>query len=189
MALGAGRLTIKLEFAEGLKDKDWFGKQDPYAVLTCGSQQFRSRTCVDGGTKPVWNQDFDFSVINENEVRIKLMDDDSGPDDHLGNGVVSLASVRQRGSERQPVQLYSSKNKPRGTLYVTLTFAPQGAQYPPPGQYPPAGQYPPPGQYPPAGYPPPGQYPPAGYPPQGQYPPPGQYPPAGWYGVTPWCLL
>ncbi|GFH08818.1 hypothetical protein HaLaN_03849, partial [Haematococcus lacustris] len=26
------------------------------------------------------------------------MDDDSGPDDHLGNGVVSLASVRQRGT-------------------------------------------------------------------------------------------
>ncbi|KAJ9524953.1 hypothetical protein QJQ45_005850 [Haematococcus lacustris] len=41
MALTAGRIRFVL-----------FGKQDPYAVVTCGNQHYRSRTCVDGGTKP-----------------------------------------------------------------------------------------------------------------------------------------
>ncbi|GFH05831.1 hypothetical protein HaLaN_00359, partial [Haematococcus lacustris] len=52
------------------------------------------------------------------------MDDDCGPDDHLGNGTVSLAAVRQRGTDRQAVQLYSRKNHARGTLHVSLTFTP-----------------------------------------------------------------
>jgi len=29
MALEAGHLTLNLQFAQGLKDKDLFGKQDP----------------------------------------------------------------------------------------------------------------------------------------------------------------
>ena len=54
MALEAGELTLSLQFATGLKDCDWFGRQDPYVILSCGSQQYRSRTAVDGGTTPVW---------------------------------------------------------------------------------------------------------------------------------------
>lgn len=44
MALEAGQLTLTLQFAKGLKDKDLFGRQDPYAVISVGSQTFRSRT-------------------------------------------------------------------------------------------------------------------------------------------------
>ncbi len=48
MALDAGELTLVLEFAQGLKDKDWFGKQDPYVILTCGGHTLKSRTAQDG---------------------------------------------------------------------------------------------------------------------------------------------
>ena len=30
MALEAGQLRCVLQYAKGLKDQDWFGKQDPY---------------------------------------------------------------------------------------------------------------------------------------------------------------
>ena len=51
MALDAGELTLTLEFAQGLKDKDLFGRQDPYCVITCGSQRFKSRTHTGNRTR------------------------------------------------------------------------------------------------------------------------------------------
>ena len=44
MALDAGELTLTLEFAHGLKDMDLFGRQDPYCIITCGAQRFKSKT-------------------------------------------------------------------------------------------------------------------------------------------------
>ena len=55
MALEAGVLTLTLQYGKDLKDQDWFGKQDPYAVIAVGGQTFRTRTAVDGGRNPVWN--------------------------------------------------------------------------------------------------------------------------------------
>ncbi|KAJ9524952.1 hypothetical protein QJQ45_005848 [Haematococcus lacustris] len=72
--------------------------------------------------RAVWNEQFEFSVLEEKEINVKLMDEDVGSNDHLGNGTVSLAAVRQRGTDRQAVQLYSRKNHARGTLHVSLTF-------------------------------------------------------------------
>lgn len=65
MALTAGELYLTLEFAQGLKDKDFFGKQDPYAIVSIGNQQYRSKTHTDGGRNPVWSQTFNFNIINE----------------------------------------------------------------------------------------------------------------------------
>ena len=50
MALEAGQLSLTLQFAQGLKDKDLFGKQDPYALITVGNQSFRSKTHTGNGT-------------------------------------------------------------------------------------------------------------------------------------------
>ncbi len=30
-----------------------FGKQDPFATITCGNQTFRTKTHIDGGKNPV----------------------------------------------------------------------------------------------------------------------------------------
>jgi Ca2+-dependent lipid-binding protein len=61
-----------VEFAKDLKDRDWFGKQDPYCILALGSQKVRSRTHIDGGKAPVWNETFNFQVINDNTVYIAV---------------------------------------------------------------------------------------------------------------------
>lgn len=201
MALDAGELTLTLEYGHGLKDKDWFGKQDPYCIITVGNQTMRSKTAKDGGKNPVWNQQFRFNIINENNFTIKVMDEDVGGDDHIGDGIGQLAKVRGGShTDRQDITLVSRKGgKARGHITVTLTFLPnkslkpQATQAQPYG-YPaaPYGAPAPYGAYPPAAYPPaphgaplPYGAPPAtaayGAPPAYGTPPPAAYSPAVGY--------
>ncbi|GIL63320.1 hypothetical protein Vafri_17413 [Volvox africanus] len=203
MALDSGLLTVTVEYAKDLKDKDWFGKQDPYAVLRVGGQTFRTKTHNNGGKNPVWNETFHINVINDNTIDVTIFDSDVGKDDIIGTTTVVLAKVREHGQDYQQCPVRTKSGKQHGFVAIRLQFAknsalkmhgvppapmaapPYGAPAPgyPPAGYPPSappGPYPP--QAPPAGYPP--QAPPAGYPPQAppaghphQAPPPG-YPPA-----------
>lgn len=55
MALSAGTLTITVHYGKDLKDCDLFSSMDPYFVITCGNQRFRSQTAKGAGRNPVWN--------------------------------------------------------------------------------------------------------------------------------------
>eukprot|EP00798_Chlamydomonas_sp_ICE-L_P025577 gene25577-11228_t len=66
MALEAGVVKVTVEFGQGLKDKDLFGKMDPYCILKCGGTAWKTRTAKAGGRDPVWNETLSFNVINEN---------------------------------------------------------------------------------------------------------------------------
>ncbi|GFR48310.1 hypothetical protein Agub_g10191 [Astrephomene gubernaculifera] len=192
MALEAGEVSVTIEFAQGLKDKDWFGRQDPYCVLSVGGQHFRTHTATDGGRNPVWNQTFRFNVINENDVELTIKDSDVGRDDNIGTARISLARARQFGRDTMQAPVYSKHGKQHGFVQVSLVFTPnkatgaysgypaqQYAQYSYPQQVPGYGVPPPAygayGAPPPAyGAPPPAYGAPAGYPPPGAaYPPPG----------------
>lgn len=190
--LEPGELTLIVEFAKGLKDKDWFGKQDPYCLLTCGAQTFRGRTAKDGGTSPVWNETFNFSVINENDIGIVIKDEDTGKDDTIGTAHVPLAKAREHGRDSQQVPVLSKSGKQHGFIQLTLTFAKNssikgyaGSAGVPPAYptammgYPPPSYQPPPfasGHAPSPGYPPPTGPPPQQY--SASYPPPGMHPTA-----------
>eukprot|EP00798_Chlamydomonas_sp_ICE-L_P025576 gene25576-11227_t len=70
MALEAGIMKVTVEFGQGLKDKDLFGKMDPYCILKCGGTTWKTRTAKAGGRDPVWNETLSFNVINENSVDV-----------------------------------------------------------------------------------------------------------------------
>lgn len=200
-------MTVVVEFAKDLKDKDFFGKQDPYCIVKCGGQTFRTKTATDAGKNPVWNQSFAINVINDNTLDLTIMDDNVGKDDIIGTAVVQLARAREHGSDTIQAPVYTKSHKQHGFVSVRLQFAKNSALKsgghgaPPPGYpgavppgYPPAHGAAPPGypapfgapSAPPAPYPQPqpqgfGAPPPGhGYPPpqQAGYPP--QYPPAGY---------
>ncbi len=153
-----------------------------------GGQEYRTRTAVDGGKNPVWNETFHFNCINENTAEVTLRDEDTvSRDDHLGSAVVSLARAREAGSDRLQVPVVRKNKKQRGFLSVAIKWEPNvkpqqqqaaaatvatahPAPYPygaPPAYYPPPGYPAAPAYY--AAPPPPGAYPiyhapPAGYP-------------------------
>ncbi|GLC60148.1 hypothetical protein PLESTB_001579100 [Pleodorina starrii] len=189
MALDAGQLTVTVEYAKDLKDKDWFGKQDPYAVLRVGAQTFRTKTHEDGGKNPVWNETFHINIVNDNTIDMTIYDSDVGKDDIIGTATVVLAKAREQGSDYQQCPVRTKSGKQHGFVAVRLQFVRNGAPRPhapmpaaaphysapapgyPPAGYPPQAGAPPPAYQPAPGYPP-QQAPPPGYPPQ-QAPPPG----------------
>ncbi|EFJ43588.1 hypothetical protein VOLCADRAFT_106750 [Volvox carteri f. nagariensis] len=200
MALDAGILTVTIEYAKDLKDKDWFGKQDPFAVIRVGGQTFRTRTHNNGGKNPVWNETFNINIVNDNTIDMTIYDSDLGKDDFIGTATISLVKAREQGHDYQQCPVRTKSGKQHGFVAVRLQFVknpggkhpataplaaapPYGAPPPAyaPAGYPPAGAHPPP----PAPYPPPaGAHPPpsAPYPPPAGYapqaPPPPGYPPA-----------
>lgn len=131
MALSAGVMSVTLTFAQGLKDKDWFGRQDPYAIVRCGGQHFRTRTHVDGGKNPVWNETFSFNIINENSLEVTVMDADVGPDDFIGSAVVSLARAREQGADSvQAPVVCKHTRKHHGFVAMNLRWMPNDALRP-----------------------------------------------------------
>ncbi len=79
-------------------------RQDPYAIIRVGGQEYRTRTAVDGGKNPVWNETFNFNCINENTAEVVILDEDlASRDDTIGTAIVSLARAREHGTDRQQV--------------------------------------------------------------------------------------
>eukprot|EP00198_Chlamydomonas_reinhardtii_P009493 XP_001698830.1 predicted protein [Chlamydomonas reinhardtii] len=78
-------------------------RQDPYCVISVGGQTFRTRTAVDGGRNPVWNETFRFDVGHAPdtggtaevvEVVVKA-DQLVEHDATLGSASIPLATARQ----------------------------------------------------------------------------------------------
>ncbi|KAG2493723.1 hypothetical protein HYH03_008236 [Edaphochlamys debaryana] len=130
MALEAGSLRVTVQYAQGIKDQDWFGRQDPYVKVRVGSQERRSRTCTDGGRNPVWEETFEYSILNENNIELTLFDEDTlARDDLIGTAQVSLATVRRQGQDtvQAPVSSGKKAHKQKGFIQVALRFTPNSA--------------------------------------------------------------
>jgi hypothetical protein len=71
----AGVLTVGVIEARKLPDRDSVGRQDPYVVLTLDGEcrSFRQQTKVDtdGGRDPVWNQVFQFDVVDHFILKVR----------------------------------------------------------------------------------------------------------------------
>ncbi len=48
-------------------------RQSPFCILTCGHQQFRTRTCVAGGRNPSWDEAFRVHVGNEEYLEVDIL--------------------------------------------------------------------------------------------------------------------
>ncbi|EFJ52056.1 hypothetical protein VOLCADRAFT_87207 [Volvox carteri f. nagariensis] len=127
--LEPGEVTVNLHRAESLKDADWFGKQDPYVILRCGENKYRSNTHERGGRDPAWEQQFVFKVDQETTLELEVYDQDMfKPDDCLGKGKVDIVSVRQIKKMSVEVPLFRRLSRRQaGHVYLTLSFSPARA--------------------------------------------------------------
>ncbi|KAF6261324.1 C2 domain-containing protein [Scenedesmus sp. NREL 46B-D3] len=129
-------LDVRLDYADGIKDTQALGKQDPYCVVQVGPSSSRCRTCTDGGTKPVWNETLRFNGVDyANEAIITIKNENvMQTDDVIGTARVSLQRVKQVGSESLQVPVLSASGKQRGFLQISMTYHAQaGASAPYPG--------------------------------------------------------
>ena len=122
------RATVKS--ANKLQKMDTFGKDDPYCHLTVAGNVQRTRTIVDGGSSPVWDEalDFDLDVCRVPKVEVRCFDEDAGSaDDEIGCFVLNLTRLPQTEawSEEEVVTLHNSKGKACGQVDLLLEWLPE----------------------------------------------------------------
>jgi Ca2+-dependent lipid-binding protein len=85
---------ITAERAEGLKDKDFMSKSDPYLKIEFGGKSFRTRT-IKNDRSPSWNETFHVKLnsAHAKDIHLSLKDDDIGLDDTIGIATISRAEL------------------------------------------------------------------------------------------------
>ena len=183
-------IQLKIISAQLNKDKDTFGKQDPYVKIQTAQGEQRTRVHNNGGKNPNWGDVF--TIPMNSPITLSVWDKDVGADDLIGTAVIQPQNLMSMGNAPSFHPLFHHNNN-AGQIQVQVIggggygqpgFPPQGG-YGQPG-FPPQGGYgqpgfPPQGGYGQPGFPPQGGYGQPGYPPQGGYGQPG-YPPMGGYG-------
>ncbi|KAG1678589.1 hypothetical protein FOA52_012596 [Chlamydomonas sp. UWO 241] len=132
MATDSVTLRVTIERASGLKDADFFGKQDPYIILRLGSEVRKTRVAHNGGTSPVFNQTFEFIDVPPGVDTLELIvreHDTFSADDDLGTCRIGLAHLRARGGGHgrvsAPVTLPGSRTRrTKGTVTVAVELTP-----------------------------------------------------------------
>ena len=86
-----GNLIVKPTCAKLKYDTEYFGKMDPYVILSIGNQTYKTHTSNDSGKNPTWTDSLSFKINGENSLYMKLYDKDWGTkDDFICEGHVAL---------------------------------------------------------------------------------------------------
>ncbi|CAA0813603.1 C2 domain-containing protein [Striga hermonthica] len=98
--MAEGTLEVVLVGAKGLENTDFLSGGDPYAILSCRTQEKKSSVASGQGACPEWNETFLFSISGSvDELKIKLMDKDTfTQDDIVGEATIPLETVFAEGS-------------------------------------------------------------------------------------------
>ncbi|GFS34878.1 calcium-dependent lipid-binding (CaLB domain) family protein [Actinidia rufa] len=100
---------------------------DPYAIITCRTQEQKSSVASGKGTTPEWNETFVFTLSDGvSELTIKIMDSDSlGEDDFVGEATIPLEPLFIEGSIPPTSYNVVKDQEFRGEVKVGLTFTHQ----------------------------------------------------------------
>ncbi|KAF8946905.1 hypothetical protein BGZ47_010969 [Haplosporangium gracile] len=95
-----GNLYVKLNSASNLRNKDWFGKSDPFVEMWLDkSYKARSKN-VKSNLNPVYNQTFCFYVRpGQSTLYVRAVDRDTFRNDKIGQASVPLSNVFRTGRE------------------------------------------------------------------------------------------
>ncbi|KAL3624462.1 c-5 sterol desaturase [Castilleja foliolosa] len=125
--MAEGTLEVILVNAKGIENTDFLSGGDPYAILTCRTQEKKSSVLSGQGSCPEWNETFLFSISHGvDQLRIKIMDKDTfTEDDIVGEATIPLEPVF--AEENIPPMSYNVvKNEQYcGEVRVGLKFTPQ----------------------------------------------------------------
>ncbi|CAG8650572.1 9938_t:CDS:2 [Paraglomus occultum] len=120
-----GELKVIVVEAKNLKDEDLIGKSDPYVELWI-SKDYKQRTSTKKNTlNPIWNEDFKFNTdTHEHHLYIKVLDEDFGEDDKLGEAKVDLKQVYKKGYVDEWVKLPALLGlRSKGEVHLILEYS------------------------------------------------------------------
>ena len=125
----SGRLTVRLEGAEGLAAADFWGTSDPYCVVSLGQSSARSATKL-LTLQPQWGEELELLVergggASEPRLRVRVFDEDIGQaDDELGVAEARLGPELLDGGVHRLELPLQRAGVEGATVTVSLSFEP-----------------------------------------------------------------
>lgn len=119
-----GELKLKIVEANLFRDTDWLHKMKPYVVIEHQGQVYETRAHHGAGKNPKWNEELTFYLNSMNEdLRLKVMDKDLGPDDYIGGAYLKVSSLCQNNGTCDwfPLEYKSSE---AGQILIESRFYP-----------------------------------------------------------------
>ncbi|TNV81761.1 hypothetical protein FGO68_gene14942 [Halteria grandinella] len=126
-----GSIRIEIIEAKLTRDTETFGKMDPYVELTYDKDpklSLKTKTINEGGKNVKWNETFTIALKSEEEgqITLKVMDEDIGYSDLVGEAVLEVAklieSFSNQANKRNIPILY--KDKKAGELTIDFRHIP-----------------------------------------------------------------
>lgn len=93
--ISGNRLVVTVVACRGLPSQDTIGRGDPYAVVRCGSETFKTQVITDS-SNPKFNEKYTFLIPDSDvpnaQVNVEIMDFDAGSkDDLVGSVTIPVA--------------------------------------------------------------------------------------------------
>lgn len=126
-----GTLEVHLICGKDMKNVEFFGKNDPYALVSYKNQDQKSKTLEGGGSDPVWDQSFFFEVDDgAADVIIKIFDEDEhSADDAIGESKIPLSKVlTELEVPASTYDLVRPSGHTQGQVEVSLKFVPKATE-------------------------------------------------------------
>lgn len=116
-------VKVQLKSCRGLKEFGGLGKQNPYCILSCLTQKFRSCTNDGGGKDPVWNQTYEFQRLAPDQtLKLEIFDETAlFWDKQIGTAKVPLQKAFDLGAMDVRVPVFTKKGKEHGEAFLHLT--------------------------------------------------------------------
>ena len=93
----SGTLTVRPLSGAFTKDKDLFGKQDPFIEFQVGQSRQQTKVCKNGGKTPKWSDTLTFRLNGEQSLMFIIFDHDTfSASDKLAEGNINLHEVFQK---------------------------------------------------------------------------------------------
>lgn len=127
-----GVLRVHLIQGKNLMRKDigmlGKGKSDPYAIVTVGAQEFRTKT-IQSTVDPKWDFWCEFDILQSDgqQLYLHLWDfDDTSDDEALGRATVELSNVIKKGEDDMWITLEQAKH---GMVHIRLAWLTLSSNY------------------------------------------------------------
>ena len=121
-----GSVIFKPTRAELSRDRDAFGKMDPYCKIKTNSGEFKTHTANNQGKTPFWNDSFQIQLTGDTTIHVSLWDKDTfSKDDFLAETTINLMGALQVGQNSAWHPLYR-KGVAAGRIAIEMQYVPRG---------------------------------------------------------------
>ena len=123
----SGTLKVHIIEAKLERDTEAIGKMDPYCIVNMRMQRIRTKTAMDEGKQPTWdNEKFDLDVkYIGDDMHLEVFDEDPCDSDLVGSANIKLSAMCMNGGFDEWYEI-QFKGRRAGAVHIKGEWHPRG---------------------------------------------------------------